>query len=235
MIIHSIIMTYYRKIATTIYNSIICAVLIFAGVCCFNMNNKTVAVPLDEEESLSVDYTKFNVNEIKTAADGYFQSALKEEDKEKREQYLKNATTRYYILSNTDKGNVKYYTILGRIYDMRGYDKYAKAYFYNALGINDRDPDANYYFGEYYYSRNNYKLAIKYYQKALACGFKQEPSELLKKMGYIYEQYGDLQRAAAFYKNSVASKPDVQISKKIQDIEGANYSSTGYDSKRIRK
>lgn len=220
---------------STIFNFLFLVAVLFGFVCCFNYDSIVFAVPKSEdEESLSVDYSKFNINEIKTAADGYFNNALNETDKEKKEQYLKNATTRYYVLSNTDRDNPEYYIKLGRIYDMRGLDKYAKAYFYNALGVDNKNPDANYYFGEFYNTREKYRLALKYYEKALSCGYKAEPSELLKKIGYIYEQYGDLERAKAFYKNSISSKQDPELEKKILEIEGSNYSSTGYDRKKLR-
>jgi tetratricopeptide (TPR) repeat protein len=204
-------------------------------VCCCNYSNSVFSIPVnDEEDSLSLDYTKFNKNELKTAADGYFNSAINESDETKKNQLLKNATTRYYILTNIEKDNPENYIALGRIYDMRGLDKYAKAYFYNALGLNTKNPNANFYFAEFYYKREKYKQALEYYKKALSYGYKGDSSEMLKRMGYMYEQYGDLDRAVMYYKNSVSMKPDSELSKKIQNIDGSNYSSTGYGKKRLR-
>ena len=236
MIIHSITMIYHQNQAIKIFNFIICVAVLLSGVCCFHYSNSVFAIPAnEEEESLSVDYSKFNTEDIKTAADGFFNSALNETDPKKKEQYLKNATTRYYILSNTDRDNADYYIKLGRIYDMRRFDKYAKAYFYNALGVNYKNPDANYYFAEFFYERKKYKKALDYYLKALSYGYKGEPSVLLKKIGYIYEQFGDLGRAEEFYKNSVSITSDSELTEKIRNIDGANYSSTGYYKNRLRK
>lgn len=235
MIIHSIIMTYHRNQILTIYKLVIFTAVLIGITCCCNYGNSVFSMPVNEEESLSVDYTKFNVEEMKTAAAGYFDNAINEPDEVKRNQYLKNATTRYYILTNVEKDNPDNYIALGRIYDIRGLDKYAKAYFYNALGLDNKNPNANFYFAEFYYKRDKYKQALEYYKKALSYGYKGDSSEMLKKMGYMYEQYGDLDRALMYYKNSVSMKPDKDISKKIQDLNGANYSSTGYGKKRLRK
>jgi len=236
MIIPSITMTYHQNQAIKIFNFFICIVILFSSICCFSCNNSVLAIPVNEEdESLSVDYSKFNINEIKVAADTFFNNALNETDPKKKEQYLKNATTRYYILSNTDKDNADYYIRLARIYDMRGLDKYAKAYFYNALGVNNKNPDANYYFAEFFYAREKYKKALDYYLKAFSYGYKGEPSALLKKIGYIYEQFGDLSRAEEFYKNSTAINSDSELNQKIRNIDGANYSSTGYYKNKLRK
>lgn len=235
MIILSTTMIYPENQAFTITKFILSAILLF-GVCCFVYDKPAFAVPaFEEEESVSVDYSKFNPNELKSSAAAYFDKALKTDSEDEKNKYLQYATTRYYILSNIDTDNADYYIALGRIYDMRKIDKYAKAYFCKALGLNYKNPVANYYFGEYYYSRDKYKKALEYYKKALTYGYKGDSSEMLKKMGYMYEQYGDLDRAIMYYKNSTAMKSDPELVKKIQYIDGENYSSTGYDRKKLRK
>ena len=235
MIILSTTMMYRENQAFTITKFILSTTLLFT-VCCLAFDKPVFAVPaFEEEESVSIDYSKFNNDKIKSEAAAYFDKALKTSDETEKDKYLQYAATRYYILSNTDKDNIDYYIALGRIYDMRKIDKYAKAYFCNALGVNHKNPNANYYFGEYYYSREKYKKALEYYKKALIYGYKGDSSEMLKKMGYMYEQYGDLDRAVMYYKNSAAMKSDPELVKKIQYIDGANYSSTGYDKKKLRR
>lgn len=216
------------------YNKIFLIFLsILLSVCCLNCSAEAIPV-LDEEQLLSIDYTKFSAPELKNLSENNFAKALKEQDKIKKDNYLKTATIQYSILAKLNPDDIENYIKLGRIYDMRSMDKLAKANFSNALGINIKNTMANYYFAQFYYNRKNYKKALFYYQKAFEFGYKQD-FETLKRVGYIYEQYGDLQRANLYYKKCSTIKSDPELNKKIQEIEGLNYSSTGYDRKKIRR
>lgn len=217
-----------------IYNKLFSICLfILLGFCCLNCS--AVAIPVSsEEQSLCIDYTKFPTSELKILAENNFGNALKESDKVKKENYLKSASVQYSILAKINPDDIDNYIKLGRIYDMRSLDKLAKANFSNALGIDIKNTMANYYFAQFYYDRKNYKKALFYYHKAFENGYKQD-FETLKKVGYIYEQYGDLQRAILYYKKCNKIKSDLELNKKIQEIEGLNYSSTGYDKKKIRR
>lgn len=201
----------------------------------FSTKLSGLSIPLlDEDTVTKIDYSNFNPEEIRQLAKKYFSQAAAETDLNLKHLALKNATVQYTILSNIEKDNIENYIMLGRIYDLRNLDRYAKMNFYNALGINNKDADANYYFAEFYYSRKDYKHALEYYKKSLENG-KKEDAQTLKKIGYIYEQYGDLQRAQIYYKKSLSIKTDEKLNNKIQEIDGLNYPSTGYDKKKLRK
>lgn len=188
----------------------------------------------DEDKNLSVDYSKFNIETTKNSGDTFFTMALEANNEEEKEQYLKNASAQYFILSNLDKSDTYPCIQLARIYDLQKNDAYAKAYFYRVLGLNYKNPDANFYFAEFYYTRKQYKQALEYYQKALTYG-KEEDSETLKKIGQIYERFGDIPRANIYYKKSIALNPnDNELSKRINESVKQEYEKSGYYKRRLR-
>jgi tetratricopeptide (TPR) repeat protein len=203
-------------------------------IVCQNFSFQNVYAKADEEKNLSVDYSKFNKETTKNNADTLFQSALATEDKEAQVQYLKNAASQYYILSNFDKADSYPCIQLARIYDLQKNDAYAKAYFYRVLGLNYKDADGNFYFAEFYFAREQYEKALEYYQKALSYG-RTEDSETLKKIGQIYERFGDIPRASHYYKKSLDLNPkDTELSGKINEKASKEYENSGYYKRRLR-
>jgi len=187
-----------------------------------------------EENSLVVDYSKFNAKETRISADRYFQMALESQNNEETQKYLQEAEAQYYILSNLDKADAYPCIQLGRIYDLQQNDAYAKAYYYRALGLNYKNPDANHYFAEFYYKRKQYKKALEYYQNALKYG-KTEDSDTLKKLGKIYERFGDIQRTNLYYKKSFELNPkDSELLNKINENVKQEYEKSGYYKRRLR-
>lgn len=188
----------------------------------------------DEDKNLSVDYSKFNIETTKKSGDTFFAMALEANDEKEKSQYLKNASAQYYILSNLDKADTYPCIQLARIYDMQKNDAYAKAYFYRVLGLNYKNIDANFYFAEFYYTRKQYKQALEYYQKALTYG-KEEDFETLKKIGHIYERFGDIPKANLYYKKSIALNPnDKELSERINENVKQEYEKSGYYKRRLR-
>ena len=188
----------------------------------------------ENEKSLSVDYSKFNTEAIKNSADKFFQDALNSTDEKEKAGNLKNAAAQYYILSNADKSDSYPCIRLARIYDLQKNDAYAKAYFYRVLGLNYKDSDANFYFAEFYFTREQYEKALEYYQKALTYGRPEDP-ETLKKIGQIYERFGDIPRASHYYKKSLDLNPnDTELSGKINENAAKEYENSGYYKRRLR-
>ncbi|MBR1619669.1 tetratricopeptide repeat protein [bacterium] len=193
-----------------------------------------IYVKANEEKNLSVDYSKFNKEITKNNADTLFQTALTTEDKDKQAQYLKNAAAQYYILSNFDKSDSYPCIQLARIYDLQKNDAYAKAYFYRVLGLNYKDAEANFYFAEFYYTRKQYKKALEYYHNALNYGRKDD-APTMKKIGQIYERFGDIPRANQYYKKSFELNPqDAELSGKINENIIKEYEKSGYYKRRLR-
>ena len=169
----------------------------------------------ESEKLLDVDYSKFDKTTTQESADKFFKQALSTSDVKTREKYLKEALAKYYILSNMDKSNPYYCVRLARIYDIQKNDAYAKAYFYRALGLDSKNVSANFYFAEFYNTRKQYKRALEYYNKALMYGMRADASTY-KKIGNIYERFGDITRANFYYKESKRLNPrDKNIEDKI--------------------
>ena len=210
------------------------ALVLLGTIICQSFSFQSVYAKADEEKNLSVDYSKFNKEITKNNADTLFQTALTTEDKDKQAQYLKNAASKYYILSNFDKSDSYPCIQLARIYDLQKNDAYAKAYFYRVLGLNYKDTDANFYFAEFYYTRKQYKKALEYYHNALNYGRKEDASTM-KKIGKIYERFGDIPRANTYYKKSLELNPqDNELSGKINENAVKEYESSGYYKRRLR-
>ena len=68
---------------------------------------------------------------------------------------------------------------------------------------------------EFYNTRKQYKRALEYYNKALMYGMRADASTY-KKIGNIYERFGDITRANFYYKESKRLNPrDKNIEDKI--------------------
>ena len=124
---------------------------------------------------------------------------------------------------------------MARVYDYENQNSYAKAYFFKALKIDKLNADTNYYFGEYYYSRDDYKRALYFYNIAFENGSKENFNVLIK-MALMYEKLGDLLRANQYYKKAYLMKPNSSaLPDKIRELEELKYKNSGYYSKRRTK
>lgn len=176
-----------------------------------------------------IDYSKVDKESTKKLADYYFDKAVEETDKTLRKDYLQKASGEYFVLSQIEPKDLYPIVQIARVYDLENENSYAKAYFYQALNINQYDAATNYYFGEYYYKRQEYTRAIYFFNVAFENGWEKD-YEILLKMGEMYEKLGDLQRANQYYKKAcfTSKKYDETILNKIREIELLNYKNTGY-------
>ncbi len=156
--------------------------------------------------SLSVDYSNVNLSETKTKADAYFELAQRTDSNTKRAKYLQKSASEYYILVSASPDDIDACIRLARVYDMQSRDNYAKSYFYHALGLNAKSPEANYYLGDFYYKRKKYIKALEYYDKAFRYGISPD-AEKYKQLGMVYEHLGDSVRATNYYKRAANFKP----------------------------
>ena len=182
-----------------------------------------------------IDYSQFNREQTLKFADLFFDRAIKSENEDFKKELLDEAVGQYFILSKIDPNDLHVLIQLGRIYDYKHKNNYAKGYFYQALEINKNYAPANYYFGDYYYSRKDYKKALYYYEIAFKNGYK-ENYDVLIKMATMYEKLGDLLRANQYYKKAFLIKRDKsEIADKIREMEDINYKNTGYYNKHRKK
>ena len=181
-----------------------------------------------------IDYSNINEKSTLKLADYYFEKALKAKDEQEKKEYLQKASGEYFILTRINPRDLYPMVQLARVYDYENQNSYAKAYFFNALKIDRNNAATNYYFGEYYYTREDYKRALYFYNAAFQNGYK-ENFDVLIKMAAMYEKLGDLLRANQYYKKAFLVKPeDETIPEKIRELEALKYQNTGYYHKRRR-
>ena len=179
-----------------------------------------------------IDYSKINKESTLELADFYFNKALNAEDKEEKNALLQKASGEYFILTRIDPKNLYAIVQMARVYDYENQNSYAKAYFFKALKIDKTNASTNYYFGDFYFTRGDYKRALYFYNTAFENGYK-ENFDVLIKMATMYEKLGDLLRANQYYKKAFLIKPDdPELPDKIREIEGLRYRNTGYYNKR---
>jgi len=182
-----------------------------------------------------IDYTKIDRSSTLQKADFYFQKAQQSSDNTEKKFFLQQAAGEYFLLSQINKKSLYPIVQLARIYDYSDKNRYSKAYFYQALRIDKLNPATNYFFGDYYYKREEYHKALLYYNTAFENGYKENYDVLLK-MAIMYEKLGDLLRANQYYKKAFLIKPNNEdIPDKIRLLEGLNYKSTGYYDIQKRK
>ena len=104
----------------------------------------------------------------------------------------------------------------------------AKEYFYKASNLNVNNPYANFYFGEFYFKRNDYKRALRYYNIAYNNGLNNR-YDLNLRLATIYEKFADLVNAKKFYEVSYSMNPNnVELRQKIQSLNELNYDKSEY-------
>ena len=200
-------------------------------LCCLCINTSVLAEQYGND---TTSYIKNNSSALLVKADECFDKAIKETDTDKRYYYLKDAAAAYNQYNSEIKGDIHAITQLARVYDLQKRDKYARAEFETALGINPNDKSANYYFGDYYFFRKDYGKALKYYRKAFINGMEENYSNM-KKMAVIYEKLGDLKKANLFYKKAyLKNMTDNNIADKIREIESIKYNNSDYYRRNIK-
>lgn len=200
------------------------------------LNNCGVGILASENGSrkLDTEYSKFNTITTKETADKFFQSALNAKSEEEKAENLKNAAAQYYILSDINKSDSYPCIQLGRIYDMQGKDKYARAYFNRALNLNNKNADANFYLAEFYNSRKQYQKALEHYQNSLLDG-RRADARTYQKIGQIYERFADVKRANFYYNAGLELNPNnKELKRKINKAAVKEYEKSGYYRRKIR-
>lgn len=175
-----------------------------------------------------IDYSVIDKESKTKLADFYFNQALNSKNKEEKLKFLQQASGEYFILNQIEPDNLYPIVQLARIYDYENKNSYAKAYFFRALKIDKLNASTNFYFGDYYYTRDEYRRALYFYNKAFENGFK-ENYEVVIRMAIMYEKLGDLLRANQYYKKAFLLQPsNNEIASKIRYIESIKYKNTGY-------
>jgi len=179
-------------------------------------------------DEVFMDYSKFNPITIRNEADLYFYKAQESITASEKDKYYNAAMAKYYLLTKIDNSQIFPLVQLARIYDYKKKDRYAKEYFYKAKNLSDNAPDANYYFGDFYFKRNDFKRALRYYIIAYNNGYNNR-YDLNYQLGTIYEKLADLVNAKRFYEISYSMNPNSEeLKEKILLINELNYDKSEY-------
>ena len=96
------------------------------------------------------------------------------------------------------------------------------------LDINRKDPYLNYYLGDFYYKRRDFKRALRYFRIAYNNGYR-DYYDLNYKIATIYEKFADLLKAKYYYEKAYSINPSASnLKDKTLQIESLNYQQTGY-------
>lgn len=148
--------------------------------------------------------------------------------KSQKKMYLEQAMRFYYLAIKSDNSLIEAHVGMARIYDSMDMDRYAKEYFYKALNISPNDASANLYFGNFYYRRDDFLNALKYYKMAYK-NVGSNSYELNYRLGTIYEKLADIETAIAFYSQALRIKPDDKtLFEKIRLLDELNYADSQY-------
>ncbi len=179
--------------------------------------------------SIPIEYKNLSENELNEKAKVYFYNANKLKNKEVNED-MTNALLIYSILQNVNPDNPEYPVKLGILYDKIGKDRYAKGEFSRAIGVNPDYADSYFYFGEFYYKRQLYRSALRYYKYALEHSYK--PSyDVYYKLGDIYEKLGDTKQSLKYLLLAKKQNPNIELDNKIKYIESFDSKNLKYYSK----
>ncbi len=204
-----------------IYKKILYLFIIFTFLGLSSFAIEKASIKYDED---LIDYNKLNATTVLQEADYFFKQYESTQDK----KYLSTAVGKYYIVTKIHPYEM-YPTIqLARTYDHANLDRIAKEYFGKGYNINKKDPALNYYYGEFYYRRDDYKRALRFYKYAYNNGYSNS-YDLNKKIATIYEKFADLKNAQYYYKKAHAlNTEDAELNDKILQINSLNYDKSEY-------
>ena len=199
----------------------ICKNLLLGAICFITLSLPVYSIEYGQVDNSSVyiDSSKIDKDYMLQQGDLLYTKALTENDPIKLKELVIGAKSAYNTVLLVDKRNLHAISMLAKIHKLSNNDRYAKLYYMRALGINPNDPSTNYYLGDFYYDKGDYRSALKYYKTAFANGLN-ENNKNMQKMANIYEKLGDLQRANLYYKKMFLINPSSQaLPDKIRELE----------------
>lgn len=196
------------------------------------------------EYQIPIDYSKLSTEELENKAGFYYGLVIKNNQPLTPALSLRrgsipnedmtSALNLYAILSNKNPKNTFYKIRLGHLYDIIGKDRYAKGYFFQAIGTDSSQPEPYFRLGEFYYRRELYKKALNMYKEAYKRGYSGN-YDTLYKIGDIYEKFGDTEAALKYLKLAAQKSSNSELDNKIKRVENANaINKEYYSDTRIR-
>ncbi len=127
------------------------------------------------ENGIPFDYTKINQTETESKAEAFFIKAV---NSKTYDNNMISALNLYRMLAEAYPENVIYPLKVGKLYDVIGKDRYAKGYYYRAMNIDKSNPEPYYHLGDFFYKREHYRKALKFYKKSYDRGKNQAKEKI---------------------------------------------------------
>ncbi len=182
------------------------------------------------EENL-IDYSVLDGEQLLDEADSFFEQYESTKDP----KFLSTAMGKYYIVTKIYPVEIYPMVQLARTYDEKKLDRFAKEYFSICYDINKKDPYLNYYMGDFYYKRNDFKRALRYFKRAYENGYS-DYYDLNMKIATIYEKFADLLTAKYYYEKAFSLNPaNTNLKDKALQIESLDYNNSGYYKNSVRE
>ena len=186
------------------------------------------------EYTIPIDYSKLSPTELELKAHESFYLAQKYKDGILSEEMTK-ALNIYEILEHIHPEKSIYCIKQGVLYSKLGKDRFAKGAFSKAISTEKNNLEAYYEFGNFYYKREYYRKALKYYNEAYKLGMTSN-YDMLEKMGDIYEKLGDTRSALKYLNLAKEQSPNENLANQILRIESSDaINKEFYSNTRIHK
>lgn len=157
--------------------------LLIPLILCFTLLPSYSVIKGRVENGTLFDYTKLNQAEIESIAEKSYSKAIQST---KLDDNTTEALNLYRMLTNAYPDNITYPLKLGKLYDTLGKDRYAKGFYYRAMNIEKTNPEPYRYLGDYFYKREQYRKALKFYLKSYEYGnitVKQQINTIYTRFG----------------------------------------------------
>ena len=118
---------------------------------------------------------KINQTETESKAEAFFIKAV---NSKTYDNNMISALNLYRMLAEAYPENVIYPLKVGKLYDVIGKDRYAKGYYYRAMNIDKSNPEPYYHLGDFFYKREHYRKALKFYKKSYDRGKNQAKEKI---------------------------------------------------------
>lgn len=141
------------------------------------------------EYTIPIEYKNLSESELEAKAEIFYNKALQTKNGKINDD-ISQSLVLYTVLENKNPQNIIYPLRVGRLYQIIGKDRYAKGNFYRAMGISPSRPEPYFYLGEYYYSKQLYRRALKMYKRASEHGYSKHHQTNLR-LKQIYLMLGD--------------------------------------------
>ena len=192
--------------------------LLIPLILCFSLLPAHSSLKGGVDYQTQFDYTKLNQAELESQAVLYYDKAVNSCELDNN---MTTALNIYTLLSNAYPENITYSLRLGYLYELLQKDRYAKGYYYRAMGINQSRPEPYFYLGEFFYKKEQYRKALKYYIKAYDNGYSNHYMTL-EKIGTIYRKFGDTEKAVQYLQCAESLNPNKELEKQLKSVNEAN-------------